>query len=201
MNFLPAAKAAMKLSLLAFALVAPRTDVANAQAAATEPDPFADVAADRTQPISVSADQGTANFETETAVYSGNVVVTQGDLILRADTLTIKAPDGAIASIEAEGGIVLTSESGDATAARATYDVPARRVTLAGSVVLTQGDNVLRGSRLTVNLDSGVAELTASGADGRVEGLFLPPPETTPETTPDTTPATGAEGTTPSTNP
>ncbi len=197
MNFLPAAKAAMKMSLLTLALVAPRTDFANAQAAATEPDPFADVAADRTQPISVSADQGTANFETETAVYSGNVVVTQGNLILRADTLTIKAPKGAIATIEAEGGIVLTSESGDATAARATYDVPARRVTLAGSVVLTQGDNVLRGGLLTVNLDSGIAELTASAADGRVEGLFLPPPETTPETTP----ATGAEGTTPSTNP
>lgn len=155
-------------------------------------DPFADVAADRTQPISVSADEGTANFETETAVYSGNVVVTQGDLRLRADTLTIKAPKGAIATIEADGGIVLTSKSGDATASRATYDVPARRVTLSGNVVLTQGENVLRGNLLTVNLDSGVAELTASGAEGRVEGLFMPPAET---------PAPDAGGSTPSTNP
>lgn len=155
-------------------------------------DPFADVAADRTQPISVSADQGTANFETETAVYSGNVVVTQGDLRLRAETLTIKAPKGAIATIEADGGIVLTSKSGDATASRATYDVPARRVTLSGNVVLTQGENVLRGNLLTVNLDSGVAELTASGANGRVEGLFLPPAET---------PAPEEDGSTPSTNP
>lgn len=166
-----------KAAVQALALLLCVAGPALAQEAPAE-DPFADVAADRTQPISVSADEGTANFETETAVYSGNVVVTQGDLKLRANTLTIKAPKGAIATIEADGGIVLTSKSGDATASRASYDVPARRVTLSGNVVLTQGDNVLRGNLLTVNLDSGIAELTASGANGRVEGLFLPPAET-----------------------
>lgn len=166
-----------KAAVQALALLLCVAGPALAQEAPAE-DPFADVAADRTQPISVSADEGTANFETETAVYSGNVIVTQGDLKLRANTLTIKAPKGAIATIEADGGIVLTSKSGDATASRATYDVPARRVTLSGNVVLTQGDNVLRGNLLTVNLDSGIAELTASGANGRVEGLFLPPAET-----------------------
>lgn len=190
----------MRSAISALMLVLCMSGPALPQEAAKD-DPFAEVAADRTQPISVSADEGTANFETETAVYSGNVVVTQGDLRLRADTLTIKAPKGTIASIEADGGIVLTSKSGDATASRATYDVPARRVTLSGNVVLTQGENVLRGNLLTVNLDSGVAELTASGANGRVEGLFLPPAETTPAETPAAGGDAQAAPTTPSTNP
>jgi lipopolysaccharide export system protein LptA len=45
----------------------------------------------------------------------------------------------------------------------------ANTVTLNGNVVITQGPQVIRGERLTVNLTSGVSHL-----EGGVQALFLP---------------------------
>jgi lipopolysaccharide export system protein LptA len=62
------------------------------------------------------------------------------------------------------------------------FDMKANTVTLSGHVVMTQGQNVLRGDRLVVDLTSGVSRVE-SGKNGqsRVQGLFQPgsagPPE------------------------
>jgi lipopolysaccharide export system protein LptA len=48
-------------------------------------------------------------------------------------------------------------------------------VTLTGNVVMTQGQNVLRGDRLVVDLTSGVSRVESSKTgQGRVQGLFQP---------------------------
>jgi lipopolysaccharide export system protein LptA len=48
-------------------------------------------------------------------------------------------------------------------------------VTLLGKVVMTQGQNVLRGDRLMVDLTSGVSRVeSGKNGQGRVQGLFLP---------------------------
>ena len=48
-------------------------------------------------------------------------------------------------------------------------------VTLTGNVVMTQGQNVLRGERLMVDLTSGVSRVeSGKNGQGRVQGLFLP---------------------------
>jgi lipopolysaccharide export system protein LptA len=48
-------------------------------------------------------------------------------------------------------------------------------VTLTGNVVMTQGQNVLRGDRLVVDLTSGVSRVeSGKNGTGRVQGLFLP---------------------------
>jgi lipopolysaccharide export system protein LptA len=53
-----------------------------------------------------------------------------------------------------------------------------RTVVMSGKVVLTQGLNVMRGTRLVVNLNTGEAKLTGdggvTGTGGRVEGIFVP---------------------------
>jgi lipopolysaccharide export system protein LptA len=45
--------------------------------------------ADREKPINIEADRGTMDDKTSTAVFEGNVVLTQGTLIIRADELTV----------------------------------------------------------------------------------------------------------------
>jgi len=45
--------------------------------------------ADRAQPINIEADRGTMDDKTNTARFEGNVVLTQGTLIIRADELTV----------------------------------------------------------------------------------------------------------------
>lgn len=145
------------------------------------------------QPIQVSADRFVAEKNpastngTVTGTYSGNVVIVQGDIRMRADTVRINVIDNKPNKIFANGNVVVNSASGTATGDNGVYDVAPRLVTLTGRVVLTKDKNVMRGSMLTVNLVTGVAQLgggagvsgTHGGSSGgRVQGLFTPPPQT-----------------------
>lgn len=143
-----------------------------AQAAETGvANPFSGMGGDSDKPISIQADTTVADINGETATYKGNVHVVQGNLRLRSDLLHIRAQKGTISRIEADGNVVVASTQGEATGANAVYDVAKRIVTMTGKVVLTNGQNVMRGSSLVVNLASGQANLTSNG---RVEGLFVP---------------------------
>ena len=138
-------------------------------------NPFSGMGRDSDKPISIAADSTTADLKSETATYAGNVRVTQGNLNLRSDTLAIKASKGTIQRIEAKGNVVLASPQGQATGATALYDISQRVVRMTGKVVLAQGQNILRGTSLVINLATGRAELSGQGgASGRVEGVFVP---------------------------
>lgn len=137
-------------------------------------NPFSGMGRDSDQPISISADSTTADMRNETATYAGNVRITQGNLRMRADTLSIKANKGTIEHIDAQGSVVLASPQGEATGNSAVYDIAQRVVKLSGKVLLVNGQNVLQGTSLVVNLATGKADLTGGGADGRVSGVFVP---------------------------
>lgn len=148
--------------------------VATAQAQGV-PNPFSGMGRDSDKPIAIAADTTTADLRSETATYAGNVRVEQGNLKLRSDTLSIKAAKGTISRIEAKGNVVLASPQGQATGSTAIYDISQREVRMGGKVVLAQGQNILRGTSLVINLATGRAALTgAGGVSGRVEGVFVP---------------------------
>ena len=140
------------------------------------PNPFEGLSKGADEEIKVSADTTVADFNQQTATYKGNVVVEQGEMKLRSDELKIFAKNGTISRIEANGNVVLASPTGSAKSASAVYDVGPRLVKLTGGVVLTNQDNVMRGSELQVKLASGEARLIAApgpgGKPGRVQGLF-----------------------------
>ena len=62
-----------------------------------------------------------------------------------------------IRRLEAKGDVVVTQKEQTATGDTAIFDTTANTVTLTGNVVVTQGQNVLRGERLTVHLTTGVS--------------------------------------------
>lgn len=139
------------------------------------PNPFTGMGRDSDKPIQIAADTTTADLKSETATYAGNVRVAQGDLKLRSDKLAIKAAKGTISRIEASGNVVLASPQGQATGATAVYDIAQREVRMGGKVILAQGQNILRGTSLVINLATGRAALTGQGGtSGRVEGVFVP---------------------------
>lgn len=139
------------------------------------PNPFTGMGRDSDKPIQIAADTTTADLRSETATYAGNVRVAQGDLKLRSDKLSIKAAKGTISRIEASGNVVLASPQGQATGATAVYDIAQREVRMGGKVILAQGQNILRGTSLVINLATGRAALTGQGGtSGRVEGVFVP---------------------------
>ena len=150
---------------------------------------------DANQPISVSADEFVGQKDPAagsngpvTLTYSGNVLVTQGEIKMRANAVRVNMISGKPDKIYANGNVVVNSPSGTATGDNGVYDVAPRLVTLTGHVVLTKGQNVMRGPQLTVNLVTGVAKLGGGSRvnttlqpgsnGGRVQGLFTPPPQT-----------------------
>lgn len=133
---------------------------------------FGGVKADTSAPVEVAADQLSVDQVDGSAVFTGNVVIGQGEMRLSADKVTVDYAEGdqsRIQTLRAEGGVTLVSGADAAEAGEAVYDVGSGNVTLTGDVVLTQGRNVLTGDRMTVNLATGTAQV-----DGRVRSILQP---------------------------
>jgi len=83
-----------------------------------------------------------------------------------------------ITKIEAKGDVIINSAQDQTTTSDwALYDVPAQLVTVGGNVVLTQGQNVLKGDRLVIDLKTGESRFENPGnttAGGRIRALFVP---------------------------
>ena len=135
---------------------------------------------DPNAPIEYTADNFDADANSKTATLSGNVLIRQGEMRMRANAVRVNIVDGKANKIFAKGHVVVDAPSGTATGDNGVYDVNPRLVTLTGHVVLTREKNVMRGSLLTVNLVTGVATLDGGKQQGgkqqggRVQGLFTP---------------------------
>ena len=133
---------------------------------------FGGMRADLSAPVEVAADNLAVNQSDGSAVFTGNVVIGQGEMRLSAQKVTVIYAAGGqdrIRALRAEGGVTLVSGPDAAEAQAADYDVESGLVTLTGQVLLTQGGNVLAGDRVTVDLASGTAR-----ADGRVRSVLQP---------------------------
>ncbi len=131
-------------------------------------------------PVSVAADHGELLGRQDRASLSGNVVISQGDLTVRADrtTLTFSTDGGGfkIHRLDAVGGVRVTRGNQSASGEVAIYDFDRRIITLVGAVVLQRGSDRLSGGRLVIDLGTGITSL-----DGRAGGS-TPALGTTPGT-------------------
>lgn len=140
--------------------------------AAAQNTGFGAMTADTSAPVEVAADQLAVDQGDGSAVFSGHVVIGQGEMRLSADKVTVEYAAGSqsrISRLHAEGNVTLVSGADAAEAGEAVYDVAAGEVVLTGDVVLAQGKNVLTGDRMTVDLASGTARV-----DGRVRSILQP---------------------------
>jgi lipopolysaccharide export system protein LptA len=138
---------------------------------------------DADAPINIAADKFIADENAKTGTWSGNVVITQGDMRMRANTvrMNVVGADNKPDKIFAQGNVVVDSPtSGTVTGDNGVYDVVQRSVSLTGHVVLTKQKNSMRGAQMTVNLVTGIATLGGGGAAApgttppRVQGIFTP---------------------------
>jgi lipopolysaccharide export system protein LptA len=81
-----------------------------------------------------------------------------------------------IKRLEALGGVIVVSKDQKATGERADFDMRSNTVSLFGNVVVSQGQNVMKGDRLIVDLSTSRARMEAGTKTnpGRVQGLFVP---------------------------
>ncbi len=133
---------------------------------------------DTNAPINVTSDNFIGDFNTKVGTYVGNVVVIQADYRLKADKVRIEMLKGEPNKFYADGNVVFVSSSGTATGDDGVYDLnPPRTLTMTGKVVLTKEKDVMKGTLLVVDMDTGVSHLTAHGMPGgRVQTLFIPKP-------------------------
>ena len=139
---------------------------------------------DNNAPISIASDSFQADLNAKTGTYSGNVIVTQGDMKLRANQVRVSTVNSKADKVTANGNVVVDSPaSGTATGDNGVYSVVPRTVLMTGNVVLKKGKDVMRGCQLTVNLNNGQAVLGSCGkgpgvtgttGGGRVQGVFNP---------------------------
>ena len=137
-------------------------------------------------PINISSDSFQADLNAKSGTYSGNVIITQADMKLRANLVKLTTVNGKADKVVASGNVVVDSpKTGTATGDNGVYSVVPRIVVMTGNVVLKKGKDVMRGSQMTVNiatgqmtLGGGVKSQTAgpAGTQGntRVQAVFTP---------------------------
>ncbi|WP_274423630.1 LptA/OstA family protein [Chelativorans sp. YIM 93263] len=129
------------------------------------------------EPIQIESDKFELDDNQSLGVFTGNVSVVQGEMSLRAARMqvhynnenggsnngnggSVAAGGGQIEKIELDGGVYLSSGDQEATGDAGTFDMNTEVLVLTGEeVVLTEGDNVVVGCRLTVQMATGQATL------------------------------------------
>ena len=149
-----------------------------AQVSSGPPNALQGFSQNRDQPVQIDAASLEVRDKDKKATFIGNVRMVQGDTTLRCRTLLVvydqdakpggmktakPGPGGQqqIKRVEAKGDVIVTQKDQVATGDNGTFDMESNTVTLFGGVVVTQGQNVLKGERLVVNLTTGVSRVEA----------------------------------------
>jgi lipopolysaccharide export system protein LptA len=123
------------------------------------------------QPISFGADTG--EYVGNTVTLRGRAELIQGENRLRADSVSGLSQTGE-SRIEANGNVYFVTPEQTIRGDKAVYTTGDDMIVVTGDVILTQGQNVLTGSRLTYNVRTETARIEAGGQGGRIRGVFYP---------------------------
>ena len=153
-------------------------------------------------PVDIESDQLQVIDAERKAVFSGNVDAQQGDARLKSRTLTVffarndtaqggqtagealGASFGEIERLIADGDVLYLTPAERARGDYGVYEMRTDTITLTGNVIVTRGDNVIKGDKMTIEVASGKTTITsnAQAAGGkkppRVRGVFQQDPKT-----------------------
>lgn len=132
------------------------------------------------EPIQFEAESLEVREQDRLAIFSGAVVVRQNQTVLKTAKLTVFYEGQAatpaeqtaqqVRRLEAVGDVLVTSGNQTASGNKAIFDTKAKTIEVSGNVVLAQGDNVIRGPRLIIDINTGQARMEG----GRVQMLIEP---------------------------
>ncbi|MEL7542964.1 MAG: LptA/OstA family protein [Pseudomonadota bacterium] len=146
---------------------------------------FGGFAASPDAPIDIAAKRLDVDDAAKRAVFTGNVVAQQDTFTMTSTTLEIRyasrkgaqktaQQDSAfgggsteITQLVARGNVFIKSAKQDLQTAQgdwAQFDVKTRVITMGDTVTLKQGKNVIRGTRLVINLNTGKSSVLSTPA-------------------------------------
>ncbi|MDE1916287.1 MAG: OstA family protein [Sphingomonadales bacterium] len=137
-------------------------------------------------PVNYEADRIDLDDKANRVVLTGHVVITQAELKMTAARTVVDYTNNGslkISLINSTGGVVVTRDNEKAVGDVGSYDFNRSVIVMAGNVTVTRGKDVSHGSRLVVDLKTGLSNFVgASGkpgsgnpAPGRVSGTFEVP--------------------------
>jgi lipopolysaccharide export system protein LptA len=176
---------------------------AQQQAGKGPPNALQGFSQNRDQPVHIESATLVVRDKDKVATFSGDVKVVQGDTTMKCKSLVVfyeqdadadktgtaakppaknmqaatPGPGGEqrIKRLEAHGNVVVLQKDQTATGELGIFDMKTNTVTMTNNVIMTQGQNVLRGEKLIVDLTTGVSRVeSGKNGQGRVQGLFLP---------------------------
>jgi lipopolysaccharide export system protein LptA len=165
------------------------------------PSAFQGFSQNRGQPVQIEAAHLEVRDKQKIATFSGGVKVVQGETTMRCKSLVVfyeqSAQDGQdktaqasaaktaqpgpggssqIKKIEMHGGVTVVQKDQTASGDTGLFDMKTNTVTLRGNVVVSQGQNILRGDRMIVDMTTGVSHVESG--KGPVRMLFQNQPQT-----------------------
>lgn len=138
-------------------------------------------------PVMIGSDTYSMDQKSLTQTFVGRVQIQQADSRLQADQITIthlKSAGGngmgEVSLIEARGNVYYVTPQESIRGDMAVYTATSDIMVITGEVILTQGQNVMEGNRLTVEVKAEKTTMDASASTrtrGRVRGVFYPKDE------------------------
>lgn len=116
--------------------------------------------------LEVTAEMLEVDQTSGASMFSGNVLVLQGEMRIAAERLRIEyspATEGERQRIDrlvAEGGVTMVTPAEAVEGQSAVYSLSDQTLEMQGDVVLVQGANVLSGQRLRVDLRNGTGHIS-----------------------------------------
>jgi lipopolysaccharide export system protein LptA len=146
------------------------------------------------EPLDITADEAESHNTECTAIWRGSAEALQGTNRIRADVMTAtmerqankaKATGstgggscGDLVSIEAKGSVYFVSPTRRVHGDKGFYDAASTTVTITGDVTAVEGDNVMRGTKMVYNTQTGEGHVEGGGkgpgAKNRPRGVFYP---------------------------
>lgn len=145
--------------------------------------------ADRDKPVNLEADTVTLDDIKKVSVYQGNVILSQGTLMLRADRVQVTQNASGLDKVQATGNPVAFRQKLDGReehiegfADRIEFDSVNSQLELIGQARLRRGNDELRGAQISYNANTEFYKVTgqagAKTPSGRVRAVIRPKPRT-----------------------
>lgn len=130
---------------------------------------FGTITVDPTSAVEVASDSLTVDQATGLAVFTGNVIIGQGEMRMNAPRVEVIYDDlsGNIARLRASGGVTFVTATEAAEADNADYSLTDSTITLTGDVLLTQEQSAISSDKMIINTLDGTAVM-----EGRVRSVL-----------------------------
>ena len=147
--------------------------------------------ADRNKPIHLEADRVTVDDAKQIATFTGNVVLTQGSMILRGDRMEVRQDRDGFKQGTMWGNLAYFRQKREGYddfiegwSERIEYDSRADKVQMFNRAMLKRGQDEVRGSYISYDsateffqVTGGTKAASAKGGEGRVRAIMQPKPK------------------------